>query len=165
MAFCSTCGAQIADGTTTCGACSARAGFTPVPNTIPAAAPAAAPAAGASGAMADNVAGMLAYITIIPAIIFLVMEPYNKRPFVRFHSFQNIFLNVAAIAVWIVIMILSVAASIVPILGHILVMLLGLALWLGFFVAWIILLIKANAGLMYKLPFIGDLAEKQANAM
>ncbi len=30
---------------------------------------------------------------------------------------------------------------------------------------WIVLLIKANAGQMYKLPFIGDLAEKQANAM
>jgi len=35
---------------------------------------------------------------------------------------------------------------------------------LGALVLWIILLIKANQGQMYKLPFIGDLAEKQANA-
>ena len=115
--------------------------------------------------MADNVAGMLAYITIIPAIIFLVVEPYNKSRFVRFHSWQNIFLHGVAIAAWVVLMILAVAASIVPIVGHLLVMLLGLAVWLGFFVAWIILLLKANGGQMYKLPFIGDLAEKQANAM
>jgi uncharacterized membrane protein len=32
---------------------------------------------------------------------------------------------------------------------------------LGGFVLWIILLIKANQGLMYKVPVIGDLAEKQ----
>jgi len=34
---------------------------------------------------------MVAYITIIPAIIFLVMEPYNKNKFVRFHAFQSLF--------------------------------------------------------------------------
>jgi len=152
MAFCSTCGAQIADGSTTCAACAARV-------------PAAAPVATAGGTMQDNVAGLLAYITIIPAIIFLVMEPYNRNRFVRFHAFQNIFLHVAAIACWIVLMILAVAASIVPIVGHLIVMLLGLCVWLGFLVAWIVLVVKAYGGQMYKLPFIGDLAEKQANAM
>ncbi len=153
MAFCSGCGAQIADGTTTCAACAGRA----------AAAPAPAPAN--TGGMADNVAGMLAYITIIPAIIFLVMEPYNKNRFVRFHAWQNIFLHVAAIGIWIVLMILTVAASIVPIVGHLIVMLLGFVVWIGFVVVWIILLMKANQGQMWKLPVIGDMAEKQANAM
>jgi uncharacterized membrane protein len=62
-------------------------------------------------------------------------------------------------------MILTVAASVVPIVGHLIVMLLGLVVWVGIFVIWIVLLIKANQGQMYKLPFIGDLAEKQANAM
>ena len=156
MAFCNMCGAQIADGTTTCAACLSR--------TSGGAAVAAAPAV-AGGGMADNVAGMLAYITIIPAIIFLVMEPYNKKPFIRFHAWQNIFLHAAAIGIWIILMILTVAASIVPIVGHLLVMLLGLVVWVGFVVVWIVLLIKANQGLMWKLPFIGDFAEKQANAM
>src|ERR1700751_159266 len=55
MAFCNMCGAQIADGSPTCPPCRGR---------IPAA-PAGAVAAPAQG-MADNVAGMLAYITIIP---------------------------------------------------------------------------------------------------
>jgi uncharacterized membrane protein len=165
MAFCSTCGAQIADGTTTCGACSARAGFTPVATAAPAAAPAAVPATGASGAMADNVAGMLAYITIIPAIIFLVMEPYNKRPFVRFHSFQNIFFAVALIVCWIAFTILAMVLAFIPILGHLILALLWFALAIGSFVAWIVMLLKANGGQMWKLPFIGDMAEKQANAI
>ena len=154
MAFCNMCGAQIADGTTTCAACAGR---------IPAA-PAATATAPATG-MADNVAGMLAYITIIPAIIFLVMEPYNRNRFVRFHAWQNIFLHLAWIACWIALAILSMVLAFIPILGHLLMFLLWMALGLGIFVAWIVLLIKANQGQMYKLPVIGDLAEKQANAM
>ena len=154
MAFCNMCGAQIADGTTTCAACSSRA-----PQAV------AAPVAGSGSGMADNVAGMLAYITIIPAIIFLVTEPYNKSRFVRFHSWQNLFLHLAAVVLWVGLFIVSLVLAFIPILGHLLSFLLWAALSVGFFIAWIILLLKANQGLMYKLPVIGDLAEKQANAM
>jgi uncharacterized membrane protein len=156
MAFCSTCGAQIADGSTICAACAGRVAAAPAPM-------AAAPAA--SGAMADNVAGMLAYITIIPAIIFLVMEPYNKSRFVRFHSFQNIFFAVALIVCWIAFTILAMVLAFIPILGHLILALLWFGLAVGSFVAWIVMLLKANGGQMWKLPFIGDLAEKQANAV
>ena len=57
--------------------------YTPVP-----------PQAAQSG-MTDNVAGALAYATIIPAIIFLVVEPYKNSSFVRFHAWQCIFLYLA----------------------------------------------------------------------
>ncbi len=153
MAFCNMCGAQIADGTTTCAACAGRIPAAPVAT--------AAPAQG----MADNVAGMLAYITIIPAIIFLVMEPYNKNRFIRFHSWQNLFFCGAWIVLWIAFMILSAVLAFIPILGHLVAFLLWIALAIGGCVIWVVLLIKANQGQMYKLPFIGDLAEKQANAM
>ena len=150
MAFCNMCGAQIADGTTTCAACAGR---------IPAAGAPAATAAPAQG-MTDNVAGMLAYFTIIPAIIFLVMEPYNRNRFIRFHSFQCLFFAVAWTVLWIA---LSIFAHI-PVLGW-----LSILIWpligLAGFIIWIILVIKANQGQMYKLPFIGDMAEKQANVM
>jgi uncharacterized membrane protein len=150
MAFCNLCGAQIADGTTTCAACISRAP--------------AAPAGSGSG-MADNVAGMLAYITIIPAIIFLVTEPYNKSRFVRFHSWQNLFLHLAAVVLWIGLFIVSIVLAFIPILGHLISFLLWAGLSVGVLIVWIILLMKANQGVMYKLPVIGDLAEKQANAM
>lgn len=149
MAFCSGCGTQIADGTTMCPACSSRA-----------AAPPAAAAQGSTGGMSDNVVGMLCYITIVPAIIFLVMEPYNKSRFVRFHAFQNIFFCVA----WIVLWVALTFVGMIPVLGW-LTLLLWPLLGLGGLIIWIILLIKANQGLMFKLPIIGDLAEKQANAM
>ena len=150
MAFCNMCGAQIADGTTTCAACASR---------IPAPATGPATTATAQG-MTDNVAGMLAYITIIPAIVFLVVEPYNKSRFIRFHSFQCLFFAAA-------LLILHIGLSIftfVPFMALI-TLPLHLLVSLGGFVLWIVLLLKANQGQMYKLPVIGDMAEKQANAM
>jgi uncharacterized membrane protein len=153
MAFCSTCGAQVADGTTTCAACAGRGAAAP------------APTVATAGAMADNVAGMLAYVTFIPSIIFLVMEPYNKNRFVRFHSWQNLFFCGALLALWIAYMIIAIVFAFIPILGHVINLLIWLTLFFGEITVWIILVIKANSGQMWKLPFIGDLAEKQANAM
>lgn len=146
MAFCSTCGAQIADGTT-CPACASRG-----------ASAAVAPAN--AGGMAENVAGMIAYVTIVPAIIFLVMEPYNKNRFIRFHAFQCLFFAVAWTVLWIG---LSIVAHI-PIFGWLTILIWPLISLAGLIV-WVILLLKANQHQMYKLPVIGDMAEKQANAM
>ena len=143
MAFCSTCGTQIPDGSTTCAAHAAPA----------------APAA-STGGMTDNVAGMLAYITIIPPIIFLVLEPYNKNRFVRFHAFQNLFFAVAWFVLWFALMFIGH----IPFLGWMTILLWPL-IGLGVFILWIIMLLKAYQGQMWKLPVIGDMAEKQANAM
>lgn len=143
MAFCNMCGVQIADGTTTCAACSSRA--------------TAAPPVSSGSGLADNVAGMLAYVTIIPAIIFLLLEPYNKNRFIRFHSFQCIFLCIALVALHIGVSILAVVPFLVLITFP-----LHALISLGAFILWIILLMKANQGQMYKLPVIGDLAQQQA---
>jgi uncharacterized membrane protein len=49
--------------------------------------------------LSDNAAGGLAYITIIPAIIFLIVEPYNRSSFVRFHAWQCIFLTIGCVVI------------------------------------------------------------------
>ena len=147
--FCTNCGSAMDDAAVFCSKCGKGSGTgAPGFGTTPAAAPTAS-----AGGLTDNVAGMLAYITIIPAIIFLVMEPYNRSKFIRFHSFQCIFMWVALVVIHIVLMW-------VPVIGWAvsgLVSLAALALW-------IILLIKAYNGQMWKIPVIGDIAEKQANA-
>jgi uncharacterized membrane protein len=111
--------------------------------------PEAVPAASASG-LADNVAAALAYVTIIPAILFLVLEPYNRNPFIRFHSFQSLGLGVA----WVV----SSMLMIIPVLGWIVAPILMLVL----FVAWVICIMKAYQGQMFKLPVIGNIVEGMA---
>jgi len=150
--FCSSCGAAMAEGATTCPACGKSATQSVGGGT------GAAPATATTSGMSDNVAGMLAYVTIIPAIVFLVVEPYNRNRFIRFHAFQNIFFNVAWIVLWIA---LSIVGNI-PVLGWA-----SLLIWpligLGGLVIWVVLLLKSYQGQMFKLPIIGNMAEKQAN--
>jgi uncharacterized membrane protein len=107
------------------------------------------PAAAADG-LSDTAAGTLAYVTIIPAIIFLVMPPYNTRPFVKFHAFQCLGLAV----VWFCIGIINI----IPILGQIVFILGSLCM----LVLWILCIVKASRGSAQTLPFISDFAAKQA---
>jgi uncharacterized membrane protein len=146
VAFCPTCGTQIADGAV----CPKCAG-----STVHVGSAGTSAAAG----LTDNVAGALAYVTIVPAIVFLVLEPYNKRRFIRFHSFQCIFFAIAWTVLWIG---LSFIAH-VPFLGWATVLLWPLFSLAGF-VIWLVLVLKAYQGQMFKLPLIGDMAEQQAGA-
>lgn len=119
-----------------------------------------APAASSAG-LSDNVAAALAYVTIIPAIIFLVLEPYNKIPLVRFHSFQSIAFCVASIVLQVALAVAEGLLHFVP-MSWILFGAVNMLVGLGLFVAWIIVIFKASKGEWYKLPVIGDFAEKQA---
>lgn len=107
----------------------------------------------AQAGLSDNAAGALAYVTIIPAIVFLVAEPYNRNSFIRFHAWQSIFLSIAAFAVDIVL-------SFIPIVGWII---LPIAM-LGFLILWIIVLMKALKGERFSLPVIGKIAAQQAGS-
>jgi uncharacterized membrane protein len=109
--------------------------------------------------LSDNAAGGLAYITIIPAIVFLIVAPFNKNSYVRFHSWQSIFLAIA----WFVIEVALIVVHMLPVIGWFTWILRPLV-GLGFFILWIIVLIKAFNGQKFKIPLIGDLAEKQANS-
>jgi uncharacterized membrane protein len=111
----------------------------------------------AGAGLADNVAGALAYLTIIPAIVFLVIEPFNRKRFVRFHAFQCIFFWVAWTVLWIG---LSIIAHI-PFFGWATYLIWPLISLAGF-VIWLIVVLKAYQGQMFKLPVIGDMAEQQA---
>jgi len=147
--FCTSCGSPMDDSAVFCAKCGKGAA-----GTNPAGAAPAQAYAPSAGGLTDNVAGALAYVTIIPAIIFLVVAPYNRNRFVRFHSFQCLLLAVAWIA-------LNFVIAFVPFIHFMLYSLLGLV---GF-VLWLILLFKAYQGEKWKIPVIGDIAEKQADAV
>jgi uncharacterized membrane protein len=162
--FCAGCGTQVQDGVAFCPSCgkptahAANPGYAS-PNPVPMANP---PVVTSAAGMTDNVAGMLAYFTIIPAILFLVMEPYNRKPFVRFHAFQSLFFCLVWIAVWMASVMIATAMLFSGMYWFFWP--LRMVLGLGFFIVWILLVLKANQGQMWKLPIIGDIAEKQARA-
>lgn len=157
MAVCAKCGATLSEGAGFCGSCGtpvgAATGGPPAP---------AAPAPTAGGGLESNVAGALAYVTIIPAIIFLVVEPYNKDRFVRFHAFQSIFFNIAWLVLIVGMMIVGVVLAFIPVIGWVIDVLLWLAVGLGGFCLWLYLLYKAYSNEKFMLPVIGKMAEQQA---
>lgn len=93
MSFCQSCGTALPDGTAVCMAC---AGQTQAAGTV------MAMSTPASTGMQPNAAGALAYLGgIITGAIFLVIDPFKSDRFVRFHSFQSIFFNIAWIGLWV----------------------------------------------------------------
>ena len=112
-----------------CPSCNTEAGtsaFCPSCGTNMATGAAAATIPTQQSGLSETAAGVLAYITVIPAIIFLAMEPYNHSSFVRFHAWQSIFFG-------LVVAVTHFVLGVIPIFGWILLV----PVSLGFLVLWI----------------------------
>jgi uncharacterized membrane protein len=108
--------------------------------------------------LADNVASALCYaLGFITGIIFLVIPPYNQNRLVRFHAFQSIFFNVAAI-----IVVKGLGFIFNAVLGFWGMITLGQLVPLIFFVVWVYVIILTYQGKMIVLPVVGPLARQQA---
>jgi len=99
-----------------------------------------------------NVAGLLSYVLgFITGIIFFVIEKENK--FVRFHAMQSIItfgsLFVLGLMLGVVFRFTYVGYTISSLL------------WIVDIILWILLMVKAYQGEYFKLPVVGDIAEKQ----
>jgi uncharacterized membrane protein len=123
-------------------------------------------------------AGLLCYvpyccclIDVIASILWLATEPRDNR-FLRFHSLQGLLLFAAVLVTSFVFRLLGVGAEATTLVGTgsgvagagagLLVSLASLGVALFFLVLHIIAMIKAAQGEMWKLPIIGDIAEKNA---
>ncbi len=104
--------------------------------------------------------GALAYC-LIPAAIFLFVEPYKSNRFARFHSFQSLGLLGAGIAAGIG---LWIVGSVIGLISVLPLFFISMLVGLGFVVIWMVLVVKALQGEMLKLPLVGDLAEQLATA-
>lgn len=110
-----------------------------------------------------NIAAALSYfLGLLSGAVFFAIE--NDSRFVKFHAFQSMLLSVAAIVVWIVYMVVMTVLTRIPFLGF-LVAILGLlgwaALMLGFLGLWLYCMFRAFQGERFKLPYLGEVAEKQ----
>jgi len=102
-----------------------------------------------STGLEQNVAGLLCYVLgWITGVIFIVIEKENK--FVRFHAMQSI-------VVFGILTIARIVLGWIPLIGWVL----GIIISILMFVLWIILMVKAFQGQMFKLPWAGNFAEKQ----
>lgn len=127
--------------------------------------------------MEYNTAGLLCYIptcccllNIIAGILFLATEPKENR-LLRFHALQGLLLGGVWIVLWIIYAILGIAmgvstsmmpggGGVIQAGGGLLFFLLRLVVGLVLLAIHIVGMVKANQGQMWKLPIIGDIAEK-----
>jgi uncharacterized membrane protein len=153
MAFCASCGAEMQGKF--CAKCGAPAGF--------ATGGASAASASAPAAIDENVVAALCYLVgVLTGILFLVLEPYNRNPVIRFHAFQSIFAWIAAIVIGMALSMFSYPIAALPFIGWLIDILLWLAFSLGVLVLWLYLMYKAYNKERVVLPVIGAWAEKQA---
>lgn len=118
-----------------------------------------------------NVAALLSYlpiccVNVITSIIWIASEPRENR-FLRFHALQSLMLTGVAIVVLIVFTFLGVGMAFAPsgaagAAGSGLISLVYWLILLILLVVHIIAMVKAYQGQFWKLPVIGDLAEKNA---
>jgi len=102
---------------------------------------------GPTTGLEPNIAGLLCYLGgWITGIIFLVLEKKNK--FVRFHALQSI-VTFGALTV------ASALLSWIPFVG----VFLGAIIGILAFILWIVLMVKAYQGELYKVPVAGHVAE------
>ena len=125
-----------------------------------------APAKSSTG-LDENIAALLSYIFgWVSGLIFFLIEKDSRL--VRFHAMQSLLYNVLVgivfIVLWVVLFVLwMIAAQISGALTGLLTILSTLV-WVVIFIAvaigWIFCLIKAFQSQYFKLPIIGNFAEK-----
>lgn len=96
-----------------------------------------------------NLAALLSYLFgIITGVIFFALEKDSK--FVKFHAMQSILISAA-------LFLLNIVLGFIPVIGWIV----GVIIAPLSFILWIFLMVQAYKGKWYKLPILGDTAEKQ----
>ncbi len=170
MAFCTQCGSQIGDRDQFCAICGGRqtatsstasgtgAGAqTPPPPPPPPRQPGVAGADFLSG-LSPQTAALLCYIPVlgwIPALFVLASNQFRHDRGLRFHAFQGLYLAVAwLLADWVLGPFIRISGLFYA--GYTLVKVAKMII----FAAWIWMLVKVAQQETFKLPVIGELAEK-----
>lgn len=150
MPYCCQCGHSVGDHDAYCGSCGARQ---------PASSP--QPADYLHG-ISPRTASLLCYIPIlgwIVSIVVLASARFRNDSRTRFHAFQGLYLFVAWLLVdWVLGPMFGFAFGGPPF--HQVFPGLMKAVIFG---AWIFMIVKTAQDEMYKLPILGDLAEKSVS--
>ena len=171
MASCPKCGSKVADDAKFCGSC----GATITPSTVTPAVTPSQPsppgptASDSQSGIAPNVAAMLVYlpvclIGIVCAILFaFILDPYKQDRFIRFHAWQSLAIHICLVGFFMVWQFFFFVLAFITHGLAVLLVPLNLLVGFGALVLMVMLMIKAYGKETYKVPVIGDWAEKQAN--
>jgi uncharacterized membrane protein len=150
MPFCCQCGQGVGNQDVFCAHCGNRQ-------------PETKPAADYLQGISSRTASLLCYIPIVGwvvSIVVLASVRFREDAKTRFHAFQGLYLFVAWLIVdWVLSPILSFPHGWGPPFYKIVPALMKVAV----FGAWVFMIIKTAQDEMYKLPILGELAEKSVS--
>lgn len=113
--------------------------------------------------IAYNIAALLSYILWpVACIFFLLVAPYNRNRFVRFHAFQALFLGFAGIVVAVALQIMTSILALIPVIGWLIDGLLWIAYGMAIVMLVVMLTYKAYNGEQYGVAVIGNLARRES---
>lgn len=164
MPFCTQCGKEVRATDTFCGSC----GYQQAPGPSASAAEGAAPGAKTTppknpvGDFVQTVnphtAAICCYIPLvgwIASIVILAAEKFRHDKELRFHAFQGLYIFVLWLFVdWVFTPMAAFAAS-TRFIGH--------AMHVVVFGVWIFMLVKTSQGELFRLPIIGELADRSVS--
>jgi uncharacterized membrane protein len=125
------------------------------------------PATKSSTGLDENVASLLAYVFgLVSGLIFFLIEKDSRL--VRFHGMQSTLLAgvfwIGEVALWIlstiIVLIISQVSGLLGTLVWAVLMLLSFVLGIAALIGWVMCMIKAYQGQYFKLPVLGNFAEK-----
>jgi len=150
MPYCCQCGQAVGNHDVFCAACGNRQ-------------PEAKPVTDYLHGITPRTASLLCYIPIVGwvvSIVVLASVRFREDAKVRFHAFQGLYLFVAWLIVdWVLSPLLSFPHGWGPPFYKIVPALMKVAV----FGAWVFMIIKTAQDEMYKLPILGELAEKSVS--
>jgi uncharacterized membrane protein len=149
---CADCAAQMPAGAAFCPSCGSS--MIPVSR-----------AQGKVGVFSECFAGALAYLTFIPAVIFLLRSPYNRNPFLRFHSVQCLLFWLASLVIAAILRLAALGVILIPVIGPLLITLISVVFALALVMIWGVLSVKAFQGEMFELPVLGALADRYTDPL
>ena len=118
----------------------------------------------------ENIAALLSYVFgWVSGLVFFLIEKDSKL--VRFHAMQSILfcvvIAVLGIALWILSFLFLLVGALLPDIMGSLLALLATLIWIiftvGLLIGWVLCLVRAYQGQLFKLPVIGNMAEKIVN--
>jgi len=112
--------------------------------------------------LSDRSISAMAYFTPIPAIFFLAVHRYNKRPFVRYHSWQSVVFSAFVFLFGYFLAFVLPFAQFTNLTVLSVLHWITLLIWGLIALAWLWCVVGALNGKNVKLPVIGKWADEQA---
>jgi uncharacterized membrane protein len=162
MPYCTQCGTQVQPADVFCAGCGTRQGAAPPPSPGPSANPGSTCPPKPTNDVLQNLtarnASLLCYIPVvgwIVAIVVLASEKFRHEREVRFHAFQSLYLFVLYLFVEQVFSPIARHAESTRFLSQV--------MQIAVFGSWIFMLVKTSQGENFRLPILGELADRSVS--